>query len=117
MPRLGVGGENQKGLSLKNGGIVSNFVTKKSYKNRSKANVRSESGRTAGRHKGEQENLGMKLITPCCCSLGSSIGGSFKTWRRWRRRRFFFENAPCLQFFTVDFARFWAAGLDSYQAE
>jgi hypothetical protein len=29
----------------------------------------------------------------------------------------FFENAPCLQFFTVDFARFWAAGLDSYQAE
>jgi hypothetical protein len=108
-------------LSLKSGKILGNFVTttpkKRSKSYRGKANVRSESGRTAGRHCGEQENLGMKSVAPCCCSVVPLGGGSFKTWQRWRRQRFFLKMDLACSFSTVDFARFWAAELDSYQAE
>ena len=46
-----------------------NILLKRSKSYRGKANVRSESGRTAGRPCGEQENLGMKSVAPCCCSV------------------------------------------------
>jgi hypothetical protein len=59
----------------------------------------------------------MKLVAPCCCSVVPLGGGSFKTWQRWRRQRFFLKMDLACSFSTVDFARFWAAVLDSYQAE
>ena len=114
-----VGGHTSyTGLSLKSGKILGNFVTtlKRSKSYRGKANVRSESGRTDGRPCGEQENLGMKLVAPCCCSV-VPLGGVLQDMSTMASPTIFFENGPCLQFSTVDFARFWAAVLDSYQAE
>ena len=60
----------------------------------------------------------MKSVAPCCCSvvpLGG--GGASRLVDDGVANDFFLKMDLACSFSTVDFARFWAAELDSYQAE